>query len=101
MNNQQPATGRKLQPEMVRALERGWANNGATCTGLIRRGLARMSSEAHDIRLTAMGKQWAAHLALLAKAYDLLARLTVEASDGAERIECGILRDEIRKAVWP
>jgi hypothetical protein len=101
MNNQQSATGRKLPPEMVRALTRGWADNGATCTGLIRRGLARMTSEAHDIRLTAMGKQWASHLALLAKAFDLLGRLAVEAGDGADRFDCGILRDEIRKAAWP
>jgi hypothetical protein len=110
MSTREPrAISDRLRPEMIQALLRGWAEHGSTRTGLVARRLACPGTKSDDLRLTPMGRQWAAMLATMASMHntlhDVLAmmdgEIVVGETSAKVRATLSACKAELRGMVWP
>ena len=99
----------RLRPEMIHALLRGWAEHPSTRTGLVARRLACPGTKSDDLRLTPMGRQWAAMLATMATIHNTLhdvltmmnGEIRVGETSAKVRDALRACKAELRGMVWP
>jgi hypothetical protein len=102
MSNKIPLLiGKKLTPEMIWALPRGWAENGATASGMAARCLVRPGSPANDLRLTPMGKQWAEMIETMRRTYGTLEAIRTAMVPDHVRDMAAQAMSAINVQAWP